>query len=248
MNKTKNIKLPEYLMVKHYKTFNVLSSLDETEQMIAVISSITDEAFDDVMTWSLPSIIEVYKRINELMIKNQQTFHPIIEWKGQLYGFRNMSKMTLGEFIDLDTLTKDIDRNLTEILALLYRPVTKNNINSATFILKSTIKALKYDVENVFDYYEIEEYDPDKRKTKASEFDEFPLDIAMGAMAFFLGTKAMLLNDTLLSSHKTQMDKVKKKMGKVKYRLVNTMVGFTHSMISQKPISYKSQETNVSPT
>jgi hypothetical protein len=46
-------------MVKHYKTLNILSSLDETDQMIAVISSVTGEHFDDVMNWSITSIIDV---------------------------------------------------------------------------------------------------------------------------------------------------------------------------------------------
>jgi hypothetical protein len=239
MSETKQITIPEYLMVKHYKTLNILSSLDETDQMIAVISSVTGEHFDDVMNWNISSIIDVYSKITKIVTKNSQTFHPIIEWKGQLYGFRNMSKMTLGEYVDLDNLTKDTDRNLTDMLALLYRPVTRNDINTAKFIYKSTIKALKYEVENVFDYYDVEEYDADKRKIKAPEFDEFPLDIALGAMAFFLGTKETSLNDILLSSHKVKIEKAKKTMSKTKHRLLATTAGFLHSMNLQKPISYQ---------
>ena len=245
MNKT--IKIPDYFMVKHYKTLNILSSLDETEQMIAVVSAVTGESYDDVLQWSMPSIIEVYKKINDIMNnKNQQSFHRIIEWNGVMYGFRNMSKMNLGEYIDLDTLTKDVERNLTDILALLYRPVTRNEINTGAFIWKSTIKALKYEVENVFDYYDVEDYDADIRKTKAPDFEEFPLDIALGAMAFFLGTKAMLLSDTLLSSHKTQMEKMRKKTSKINFQLQSTTAGYLHSMNLQKPPSYQSQETKVS--
>jgi len=247
MNKT--IKIPEYFMVKHYKTLNILSSLDETEQMIAVVSAVTGESYDDVLQWSIPSIIEVYKKINDIMNhKGQQSFHPIIEWNGVMYGFRNMSKMNLGEYIDLDTLTKDVERNLTEILALLYRPVTRNDIKTGAFIWKSTIKALKYEVENVFNYYDIEEYDPDVRKIKADDFEEFPLDIALGAMAFFLGTKAMLLNGTLLSSHKARMKEMRERTSKINFQLQSTTAGYLHSMTLQKPPSYQSQETNVLPT
>jgi hypothetical protein len=248
MSETKTITIPEYLMVKHHRTFNMLSTLDETDRMIAIISSVVGESVDDVMTWSLPSIMDVYKRIAEVITNNNQTFHPIIEWNGQLYGFKNMSKMQLDEYIDIDNLTKDTDRNLNEILAVLYRPITRNDVNTGKFIYKSTIKALKYEVENVFDYYDVEKYDSDKRKIKAPEFDNFPLDIALGALGFFLGTKAMLLNDTLSSFHKIQMDKVKKKMTKRKFRLLSTTVGFIHSMNLQKVPSYQSPETNVSPT
>lgn len=247
MSETKVITIPEYLMIKHYKTFNTLSSLDEVEQMIAVISAITGELYDDVLKWNVPSIVDVYKRINDLISKNEQTFHPVIEWEGQLYGFQPMSKMSLGEYIDLDTLVKDIDNNINNILALIYRPVTKNKINSSTFILKSTIKALKYEVENIFDYYDVEEYEPDKCKSKAKEFDTFPLDIALGAMAFFLGTKTMLSSDILISSHLEQIKQAQKKMSKRKIQLLATMAGFTHSMNLQKVPSYRLQETNALP-
>lgn len=248
MNETKQITIPEYLMVKHYKTFNILESLDETDQMIAVISSVTGEHVDEVMRWSVTSIIDVYKKITEIISKNDQTFHPIIEWNGQLYGFKNMSKMTLGEYIDLDNLIKDTNRNLTDILALLYRPITRNEVNTGKFIFKSTIKALKYEVENVFDYYDVEEYDTAKRKIKAPEFNNFPLDIALGAMTFFLGTKTMLSSDILLSSHKIQMEQMKKKVGKKKFRLLSTTAGFLHSTNLQTVPSYRSTETNVSLT
>jgi hypothetical protein len=216
--------------------------------MIAIISSVVGESVDDVMTWSLPSIMDVYKRITEIITNNNQTFHPIIKWNGQLYGYKNMSKMQLDEYIDIDNLTKDTNRNLNEIIALLYRPITRNDVNTGKFIYKSTIKALKYEVENVFDYYDVEKYDSNTRKIKAPEFDNFPLDIALGALGFFLGTKAMLLSDTLSSSHKTQMDKVKMKMTKRKFQLLNITVGFIHSMNLQKVPSYQSPETSVSPT
>ena len=246
MNKT--ISIPEYFMVKHYKTLHILETLDETDQMLYVISSVTNTPYDEILTWSLPSVVEVHKAISTLMTNTSQVFYPIIEFKNKMWGFRSMSKMTLGEYVDLDTLLKDPERNINDILSLLYRPITKNNIQSASFIVKSTIKALKYEVENVFDYYDIEDYDPVVRKTQAQEFDEFPLDVALGAMAFFLGTNLALSNDTLMSFHKTHMEQKQQKMNKVKFRLLSTTVGFLHSMNLQKVPSYQSQVTKESQT
>jgi len=242
----KEVIIPNYFNIKHYKALAHIKSLDELEQMVHTISVITETDTDEVMRWSIPSVVNVYKHINTMINQQEQSFHPVIEWNGVLYGYRSMGKMSLGEYIDADTLSKDIDKNLNQLLSLLYRPITSNKINEAKFIYKSTIKAMKYEVENVFDYYEIEEYDVNKRKTEASKFDEFPIDIALGAMAFFLDTKAMLLSDSQtysLKSQETAIKEVMKTLPKRKQRLLNITAGFIHSTRLLKPISYQSQVT-----
>jgi len=240
------ITIPDYFKIKHYKALAHIKSLDEVEQMVHTISVITNTDASEVMKWSLPSVIDVYKLINEMISQQQQSFHPVIEWDGVLYGYRSMGKMNLGEYIDIDNLSKDVDKNLNQILALLYRPIVKDSIDHSKFIYKSTIKALNYEVENVFDYYELEEYDPIKRKTESSKFDEFPIDIALGALAFFLDTKTMLLSNSQTYSLKFQEKMIKKMMKtlpKRKQRLLNITGGFLHSMNLLKPISYQSQES-----
>jgi hypothetical protein len=241
------VSIPDYFQVKHYKALTILSSLDEVEQMVHTICTITELSREEVMKWDVGSVVEVYGVINNMIASTAQAFHPIIEWKGQMYGFRNMSKMNLGEYIDLDNLCKESDKNLTSILAILYRPLTNNKIKDGKFIIKSTIKAMKYDVENVFDYYEVEEYNPEIRKQRTPEFDEFPLDIAMGALGFFLDISAMLLTNSQtysLKAAETMVQKEMNKLTKTKQRLLNTMVGFTHSTNLLKLRSYPLQETN----
>jgi hypothetical protein len=155
-----------------------------------------------------------------------------------------MSKMTLGEYIDIDGLLKDADKNISAILALLYRPLTKNKIKESTYIFKSTIKAMKYEVENVFDYYDVEDYDIDKHKQRTLEFENFPIDIALGAMGFFLDIKTTLSNDSqiyFLNPHVAQTLKPNKR----KPRLASIMDGFSLSTSLLKPISYQSMATNV---
>jgi hypothetical protein len=240
------VTIPDFFNIKHYKALTHLSSFDEQEQMVHTISVITNTDYDEVMKWNISSVIDVYKLINEMINNQEQAFHPVIEWDGVLYGYRSMGKMELGEYIDIDNLCKDIDKNLNQILALLYRPITNNRIKESTFIFKSTIKAMKYEVENVFDYYDIEDYDPVKRKSEASKFDDFPIDIALGAMAFFLDIKAVLLSNSQIYSLKSQeiaIKEVMKTLPKRKQRLLNTMAGFLHSTNLLKPISYQSQVT-----
>jgi hypothetical protein len=239
------ISIPDYFQVKHYKALTILSSLDEVEQMIHTISSICEIPHDEILKWDIGSVVEVYGVINQMIANATQAFHPIIEWNGQMYGFKSMSKMTLGEYIDLDNLAKDTEMNLTSILAILYRPITNNKIKEGQFIIKSTIKAMNYEVENIFDYYSVEEYDPEIRKQRTKEFETFPLDIAMGALGFFLDINAMLLTNSQTYSLKPAETIIKiemEKMKKTKKRLLNIMVGYTYSTNLLRRKSYPLQE------
>lgn len=239
------IQIPEYLMVKHWKSLSHIHSLDEREQMVTVISALTGYNIDEIMEWNISAVINVYNELNTELKNVNPEFYPLVEWEGQLYGFSNMSKMSLGEFIDVDTLSKDTTKNINEFLALLYRPVTKNNV-AGKYMVKSTLKALKYNVENVFDYYELEKYDPILRKQRAEQFDNFPIEIALGAISFFLGTKATLLNGSETSSQQMMLEQIQKiinsKTSKRKQRLLNITAGYLHSKNWAIPPSYRSQE------
>lgn len=245
MKKTLKITIPDYFTVKHYKALNHIQSLDEIEQMAWVISTITETDIDEVMRWDLPSVISVYKEVNEIIKNIKSEFYPIIEWKGKTYGFSNMSKMSLGEYIDFETYSKDVNKNLNKILSILYRPITENKINTGTFVAKSSYKAFKYEVENVFDYFKIEEYNSELVSVREDEYDDFPAEVALGALAFFLDTNAMLLSNSQIYSQQPIVEKIQKemkKMSKLKQRLLHTMVGYIHSMNLVKHPSYPLQE------
>jgi len=243
------ITIPDFFQVKHYKKLNSMSSLDEMEQMISVVSALTETSIEDIMKWELSSVIDVYNALQNIFKNINPEFYPVVEWNGQLWGFANMSKMKLGEYIDMDSLAKDTEKNINQILSLLYRPITKNDIPSATFIVKSTLKSMKYDVENVFDYYEIEPYDSKIRKQRADSFNEFPVEIALGALGFFLDINTVLLSDFQQYSHKIPHQMILEemsKMSKVKRRLLSTMAGYLHLKTWLKHPSYKLQEINQS--
>jgi hypothetical protein len=245
MKKTLKITIPDYFTVKHYKALSHIQSLDEIEQMAWVISTTTETDIDEVMRWDLPSVVSVYKQVNEIIKNIKAEFYPVIEWNGELYGFSNMSKMSLGEYIDFESYTKDTNKNLNKLLSILYRPITENKMNTGKFIAKSSYKALKYDIENVFDYYKIEEYDSDNTIPREDNYDQFPAEVALGALSFFLDTNAILLSSSQIYSLAPMENQIKKemsKMNKMKRRLLNTMAGYIHSMNLVKRPSYPSQE------
>ena len=239
--------IPDYFNVKHYKQFSVLKSLDEMEQRLHVITTLTGESMQTVKQWPIPFIIQLYAKLNELINNVEPEFYPVIEWEGKQYGYRPMHKMNLDEYVDLDMLTKDTDRNINDILAILYRPITENRLNSNKWIAKQTFKVLQGQVENGFDYYDVEKYDNVKREQIASSYDNFPASIALGALGFFLGSNHLSSKNTESSSLQWElmMKEVTKKNSKIQRALARTTVGYISSMNLLKVPSYQSQEINV---
>ena len=239
--------IPDYFTVKHYKQFSVLKSLDELEQKLHVIQVLTGESMQTVRQWPIPFIIQLYAELNKLIANVEPEFYPVIEWEGVQYGYRPMHKMLLDEYVDLDMLIKDVDRNINDILAILYRPITKNKLNSGKWVANQTLKVLKEQVENGFDYYEIEKYDNHIREQVASSYDGFPASIALGALGFFLDSNLSLSKNTPSSSQQWElmMSEAKKKNSKMKRALARITVGFISSINLLRVPSYKSLAINV---
>lgn len=233
------VEIPQYLTLEHYKRLNQITSTDVRENTIDVISAITGQDKDTVKTWSLKSVVQVYNELNDVLKNMNPSFYPVIEWNGVEYGYAPMSKMSVGEYIDLDQLMKEPIKNMEQIMAVLYRPITQNNTNTATFMLKSTIKALKYDVENIFDHYDIEQYDTAKRKQVAEEYKQFPAEIGLGALTFFTSINMGLLADLAISSQNKTKQEMEKKKRSLKQQWQNIMGGYILSMKLQKRPSYK---------
>ena len=217
------------------------------EQRLHVITALTGESMETVLKWPIPFIIQLYAKLNELIVGVEQEFYPVIEWEGKQYGYRPMHKMLLEEYVDIDMLTKDTDRNINDILAILYRPITKNKLVSNKWITKQTFKVLKGEVENGFDYYEIEKYDNRIREQVASSYDNFPASLALGALGFFLGSNHLLSKNTESSflQWELMMSEVKNKKGKIRRALARTTVGYISSINLLKVPSYNSQAISV---
>jgi hypothetical protein len=220
------------------------------EQKLHVITALTGESMETVLKWPVPFVIQLYAKLNELISGVQPEFYPVIEWEGKQYGYRPMHKMALDEYIDLDMLSKDVNNNINDILAILYRPITKNKLQNGNFILKSTVKVLNNQVDNGFNYYEIEKYDNVLREEISPTYDNFPASMALGALGFFLDSKLSLLKSTAFyfPQWDTMMSEVKNKKGKMRRALDRITVGYMSSTNLLKVPSYNSLETNASLT
>ena len=117
-------------------------------------------------------IISVIKKMIDTQ-PDKTKFRKRFEFNGEQYGFiPNLSKLTTGEYIDLEEYCKEPIKNLHIIMSILYRKITFKSGN-------------KYAIEN---------YDPDEFKEDL--FKSCPMDIALCCLGFFLTLGEQLANSS----------------------------------------------------
>lgn len=229
MSKNITIEIPEMISVGQYQNFGTLDHLSETRRVIRIVSAISGYTEEEVEKWSLTSVFQIYKDINERIQDLKPFFLPIFEWEGTTWGFQPIHKMSAGEFIDMESrLEKGID-SLHELLGILYRPIDKHRFDGLEWKIKWNTKYVLGKSENLFKYYDLEEYDTEKRDWYAEGFKKLPLPIALGAYNFFLFV-GMELSKDFQTSFRKSVQKMTKKEKKELLTLLNTMDGSTPSI------------------
>lgn len=240
------IEIPQYLTIGDYQKLKTFNGEGQYEYVIHLISSLTNQPEHEVRQWDARALVKVAKLLIEKSNPKQE-YHPLIEFNGILYGYRSLEKFTLGEYADLERLANNPDKNLDQIAALLYRPVTEHKFDSLSFTIKQSLKMVNNKVENVFDWYTVEDYDSEQRRFDAIMMKDFPVHIILGAMDFFLTIVNLSLTDTLFSTGK--MDKKRTEALKsrtMKNLLQNTGAGSGLYTNSVKPIYFRLPVTNPS--
>jgi len=209
------LEIPDYLSVKQWKKFVSLEHLSDSEKMITMIHLLSGKEVDEIRNWTPTSIKSVYTKVLETITDIQPSFYPVFELDGVLHGFRSMSNLTLGEYVDLENLAKHPQDNIEEIMAILYRPIVKHRFKGIKWAFKNKFKVSLGEAENLFKYYEVEKYDSRKRAENAEKLSVIPASIALGALSFFLvvGT-TFYLNSNLSSLPPKQQMTVIEKMSK----------------------------------
>lgn len=239
------ITIPEYISIANFRRLSTLEHLSGFEKLIEVVHLFTDIDKDEIRKWDIDSISQVSKDLVEPM-NTKEEFYPVLEFNGTLYGYSSIKKMSLGEYIDLERLCKDPVENLETIAAILYRPITKNKLTSLKYQVKNGIKVARGQQENIFKYYEIEDYDVSKRDMRADEFKAFPIQYINGAMSFFLATAVISSNNMKASSAtKAEMKWMKIAENQLLKHLTSIGGGLQQFINSQKPVSLQSQEVKV---
>ena len=104
--------------------------------------------------------------------KNETILEKRIKFKGKQFGFvPNLSKITTGEFVDIEEYGEDINKNLHRIMSVLYREVNRE----------------------VGEFYSVKPYDPDE--LEIDKFKDLPMSTTLSAIDFFFRLGRNLLED-----------------------------------------------------
>ena len=129
----------------------------------------------------LLEIMAIIKKMIDTEPKKEK-FRKVFTFNDEEYGFcPNLSNITTGEYIDLESYCKEPVENLHIIMSILYRKI---NFSRG-------------------DGYSIEEYNPDEFKEEI--FKDFPMDIALSSLGFFLtlgSDLAMISHNYLVAQEK----------------------------------------------
>lgn len=232
MNKTITITIPSDFTIEHYDRLGKLEHLSETEKIMRIVSAMTGKEEQEVRTWDLTDIQKIYKDIHERITDIKPVFLPVFEFKGIKYGLQPLSKMTAGEYIDLDNLAKK--GKILDVISILYRPIVEDRLGGLEWQIKSNLKYIIGKAESLFKYYTLEEYDTEKRDWRMEIFKDLPVAVALGAYNFFLLVGLQLSRSMMESSNQIPMKEKKKWMTAMDQLLQSSMDGSTPSTISQK--------------
>ena len=242
MEKKIKIDIPDYLTLEQYSKMSQYKGDSKFGKLVHTVASLSGYPFNEVRQWPIETLTEIANDFANIAdAKNE--FHSIIEWNGKLYGYASIKKSTLGEYIDLEEFSKDVENNITKIAAILYRPIKKHRFDSLSFQVKQNVRMLNNDVANVFDYYEVEEYDSDTLLDRAKEFKGFPTHLFLGALSFFLTAVNLYSNATAYSmGAMTERETAKKE--KEILRSLSESIGAGGGLFttSVKPIYWRLQE------
>ena len=246
MKKKYSIEIPEYISIEKYQELTNLEHLSDIGKMIKTINVFTQIPEDEIKTWAINDMGKVAKDFStKLDIKSQ--FYPIIKLNDVDYGYTDISTMTLGEFIDLESLCKKPQINLHEIMAVLYRPIKTHRFDKLTWKAQHNIQLMRKQVDNVFKWYTLEEYNNDNRVVDGESMKELPVGFALGALSFFLGTASLLSTNSQTYSNQNLTKGMNKK---VKKQILEAMRHFGDGLAryihSPKQIYSVSQEKLVS--
>tara|TARA_R110000744_G_scaffold1925_1_gene7504 strand:- start:4746 stop:5315 length:570 start_codon:yes stop_codon:yes gene_type:complete len=181
---TKTLIVPEGyqdVSVRQYKKMLEVfdKELPEKELVLLLVSSLCDISRQDLDNADWQDINKVMNIVGWITKEPDTTpeKNPLIReftLKGIDYGFiPNWTKLTLGEFADLETYTGiGAYDKLENILSVLYRPIKKRSVDS----------------------YTIEPYNPNHEKQQAML--DCKMDIAVSAMVFFYHIGTILAKDS----------------------------------------------------
>ena len=126
INSWEEVTLEKWLQLIDFETG---TKTEEATETIAALSDIPKKLVKEL---ALSDVANIMSKVAELQQKQDTKLKRIIEINDIEYGFHpDLDSISLGEYADIEQFIKNgIDKNLPELMAVLYRPVKekKNDI------------------------------------------------------------------------------------------------------------------------
>jgi hypothetical protein len=161
------------------------SEKNKVIKSLALLCGVTPFVVKKMAYKDLLEIIAIVKTMIDTE-PDKEEFRKTFMFKKEKYGFcPNLSGITTGEYIDLETYCKNPIENLHIIMSILYRKVTFERNER----------------------YTIESYNPDEFKEEL--FKDCPMDIALSSLGFFLnlGEKLAKISRSFLVNQEMKQQK-----------------------------------------
>tara|TARA_R100000995_G_scaffold18009_1_gene7304 strand:- start:21001 stop:21600 length:600 start_codon:yes stop_codon:yes gene_type:complete len=173
INNWSEVTFEKWLKLIDFKTGTKSQEANDT---IELLSDIPKKLINQL---EIKDVAIMMSYIAELQQKENTTLKKIITIKGIEYGFHpDLDSITLGEYADLETFIKDnMEKNLPQIMAILYRPIKEKGENGV---------------------YTIDAYDGDIR-IRTEEMRKMVAEQVQSALVFFYHLGKMLLGTLPLS-------------------------------------------------
>ena len=175
---------------------------DEREFAIRLLSFITGLTEEEIEKSDFIEVLQAAADLSKYLMVESKAFHNEFEFNGVKYKFLDLTNITFGEFIDLDTfLTKsetDKKKELNLFMAMLYREVDD----------KGNYKP----------------YDSNEMVKRAEVFKKLPVKYVNGATTFFLRIEKILLNNTKTSLYQ-KLKSMIRATWMLKKSIVSTSIG-----------------------
>jgi hypothetical protein len=153
--------------------------LETTEDPIKRVQVVTGKPFAELRKMPQALLVEAAAHIDSLLAREVSKHEPILTLDGKEYGFiPDWEKFSAGEWIDMETYTKDFWKTAHKAMSVLYRPIT----------------------QKWGDKYTVAEY---TAQEDATPFLDMPAPAVAGALLFFWTTEREL-RSTLESSLTTK--------------------------------------------
>jgi len=174
----KEYQIDEITIGQYYKVQHLLVS-EGVNAKIEIISHLSGCPISDLKKLDQYQFLALWNSVAEgpLNTPEHSPLHKNFILNGKFYGFMDFSKMTIGEFSDMEVLRVDPLKasKLHIMMAVLYRPAV--SVTEKLFV--------------------VEPYDSDNVMERAEEFLNMPLRYVYGALNFFLRVQRILLDNTL---------------------------------------------------